>query len=353
MNALACHLIDRADRLGRFGRESDAALLYREASALAPDSDTRYAALVGLSRSLLAVGDPNAIAACQEAIRGAPDCAAAYGILALAFEQHDRFDDAATAAAEACKREPTSLHLNCLAASIALRLHKFDRSVALASLALSIDPSCQRARALRWVARVSNGDDPGDLAPEQIVRICSPPPPPGFTTMAAFNSSLSAAITESELLAQNDTRNPLIGGRRLHDLFMLDPQLAEAMRAMLEGHAEIYPTSIAGRSRPRRTAIRAWANVMQSGDYEAAHIHERGWLSAVYYPAIPEAGMTGGEIVFGPHELGDDLPPPPRFVVRPEPGQLILFPSWLYHSTLPFLGAGLRVSIAVDFVPVD
>jgi hypothetical protein len=32
----------------------------------------------------------------------------------------------------------------------------------------------------------------------------------------------------------------------------------------------------------------------------------------------------------------------------PKVGQLILFPSYFYHATIPFTGSGRRVSIAFD-----
>jgi hypothetical protein len=38
-------------------------------------------------------------------------------------------------------------------------------------------------------------------------------------------------------------------------------------------------------------------------------------------------------------------------VVRPERGKLVVFPSHLWHETLPFAAAGRRVSIAFDVLP--
>jgi len=35
-------------------------------------------------------------------------------------------------------------------------------------------------------------------------------------------------------------------------------------------------------------------------------------------------------------------------VLRPEEGVLLLFPSYLFHRTLPFAGEGERISISFD-----
>jgi hypothetical protein len=37
--------------------------------------------------------------------------------------------------------------------------------------------------------------------------------------------------------------------------------------------------------------------------------------------------------------------------VRPVEGLLVLFPSYLYHRTIPFEGDAPRISVAFDFVP--
>ena len=59
-----------------------------------------------------------------------------------------------------------------------------------------------------------------------------------------------------------------------------------------------------------------------------------------------------GCIQFGqpPAELKLDLPP--RRVIRPEPGKLALFPSYLWHGTVPFEDAQPRVTIAFDMTPL-
>jgi hypothetical protein len=67
-----------------------------------------------------------------------------------------------------------------------------------------------------------------------------------------------------------------------------------------------------------------------------------GWISSAYYVALPPsmsrapAGETAGCIQFGepPAELRLDLGP--RRVIRPRVGGLVLFPSYIWHGTVPF-----------------
>ena len=38
-------------------------------------------------------------------------------------------------------------------------------------------------------------------------------------------------------------------------------------------------------------------------------------------------------------------------LLRPKPGLLLLFPSWLSHAVRPYRGAGVRISIAINMTP--
>ncbi|HIO46624.1 TPA: hypothetical protein EYN23_04625, partial [Candidatus Poribacteria bacterium] len=41
----------------------------------------------------------------------------------------------------------------------------------------------------------------------------------------------------------------------------------------------------------------------------------------------------------------------PQGTVKPEPGLLLLFPSYYFHRTVPFKGCEKRISIAFDVEP--
>ena len=47
--------------------------------------------------------------------------------------------------------------------------------------------------------------------------------------------------------------------------------------------------------------------------------------------------------------LGDAEPEVRR--IRPQEGRLVLFPSFVYHETVPFESQAHRISIAFDAVP--
>ena len=101
----------------------------------------------------------------------------------------------------------------------------------------------------------------------------------------------------------------------------------------------------------------AWANVLRFGEYNSLHSHPNAFWSGVYY-------VTGNEPVdsrpfSGRLELIDPRPGAGltyaeltnlygRFLINPQPAQVVIFPAWLQHQVHPYFGEGPRVSIAFN-----
>jgi uncharacterized protein (TIGR02466 family) len=100
----------------------------------------------------------------------------------------------------------------------------------------------------------------------------------------------------------------------------------------------------------------AWYVKMSQGGHLTSHIHETGWLSGVVYLAIPRdrpAGSLAGGIEFSTDGDGyprehDDFP---RKTLLPGVGDIVLFPSSLFHRTIPFESNEERICIAFDVKP--
>ena len=101
--------------------------------------------------------------------------------------------------------------------------------------------------------------------------------------------------------------------------------------------------------------VGSWSVRLSPNGHHASHVHPEGWISSAYYARLPEETRAddashGGWIQFGvpPEHLGISLPP--RRLVQPVPGRLVLFPSYMWHGTVPFR-QGDRLTAAFDFLP--
>lgn len=103
--------------------------------------------------------------------------------------------------------------------------------------------------------------------------------------------------------------------------------------------------------KPRDRSVRfagSWSVRLRDAGYHTSHVHPQGWISSALYVSLPEAAPHAGWLTLG-------QPPPslpalePRFI-EPKAGRLVLFPSWMWHGTVPF-PAGERLTVAFDVAP--
>ena len=107
---------------------------------------------------------------------------------------------------------------------------------------------------------------------------------------------------------------------------------------------------------PARWTLNGWGVILQAQGHQRAHIHPSGWLSGVYYVRVPRAvgsASQQGWIEFGepPANIGCRRVHQTRRVA-PEAGRMLLFPSYVYHRTIPFQDSENRISFAFDVVPL-
>jgi len=95
----------------------------------------------------------------------------------------------------------------------------------------------------------------------------------------------------------------------------------------------------------------AWSVRLNGGGFHINHIHPEGWLSSAFYVRTPKS-LEGYE---GALKLGEPGPPTlpalgAERLIKPEPGMLVLFPSYMWHGTVPFSSGEERLSCAFDIV---
>ncbi|AFV00612.1 putative 2OG-Fe(II) oxygenase [Simiduia agarivorans] len=133
-------------------------------------------------------------------------------------------------------------------------------------------------------------------------------------------------------------------------------QLQSKIMAAVSAHSQ-YLATVVDQSHPLFRHgqdirfVSSWSVKLKPGGAHVNHIHPKGWLSSAFYIALPsesEKAAGGGCIQFGqpPEVLGLNLPP--RRVIQPNVGNLVLFPSYMWHGTTPFYDAEQRMTVAFD-----
>jgi Tfp pilus assembly protein PilF len=180
------------------------------------------------------------------------------------------------------------------------------------------------------------------------------------TTLTALHTARREPVNQS-LRHGSQTSGHLFGRR--------DPvigALRDAIAAAIADGMQRQRTALPDDARHpflsrRRSTVRfvgSWSVQLASSGRHVEHFHPQGWLSSAFYVALPPSVLASsghadaaGCIQFGqpPQDLGLGLGP--RRTVRPREGRLVLFPSYLWHGTVPFSDVAPRLTVAFDAVP--
>ncbi len=254
-------------------------------------------------------------------------------------------------------------------ADVYLKENNGAAALGVAEEALARIPGNTRALAAKGAALLSLGRHK-DLAAhhdlDRLVRLSPCEAAPGFADMAAFHRALADHILQHPTLESDPLGLATRAGRHTGEL-LIEPKgpigaLEQMIVAAVQDYARTFPADpthpFLGQA-PARWSLTIWAVVLGSEGYQVPHLHPSGWLSGVYYVAVPpglaaSSNSHEGWIEFGrPPQLAPDEACPDLRLIRPEPGLMVLFPSYLYHRTVPTGQADLRISIAFDVLPHD
>ncbi|HEV2748603.1 MAG TPA: putative 2OG-Fe(II) oxygenase [Allosphingosinicella sp.] len=98
----------------------------------------------------------------------------------------------------------------------------------------------------------------------------------------------------------------------------------------------------------------SWSVRLLAAGHHANHIHPMGWFSSALYVALPMQEESGpppaGWLTLGQPQAELGVPLDPFRLIEPKPGRLVLFPSTMWHGTMPIVG-GERMTVAFDVAP--
>ena len=309
-----------------------------------------------------------AIEAFQTAIAGDPNLSAAYGNLGNAEQKRGNIEAASAAYEKAVALNPQDVLSYVSFGLTQLRLGRSREAAEIFERTLARMGPERRAAAWLPFARAQEfGEMPVGYRAElgKLVTRTALARPEGYDSMAAFNAALAAALQDdTSLVWEPQGKATRKGGQT--GLLLDNPRepfiaFEKILRAAIDAHFDSIKREPGHPYRgqiPQTYQLDLWGTVLSEGGHQHSHIHVGGWMSGVYYVALPPT-MGKGETHDGWIEFGH---PPPEFEAKFEPqtllyepraGDAFFFPSYLFHRTLPFSGDAPRISLAFDVKPTS
>jgi uncharacterized protein (TIGR02466 family) len=178
---------------------------------------------------------------------------------------------------------------------------------------------------------------------------------------APLRDALLNALNLTEISARKQGR--LYNGMQSSgNLFARSEAPFRQLAKEVKKHFERYRDQFKGescaliRQFPRKLQFESsWYLKMRQGGHLTSHIHETGWISGVLYLQLPSRPPSSdeGNIEFSLD--GDNYPRRhenfPSKVIPVSVADIVLFPSSLFHRTIPFDSDEERICVAFDLSP--
>jgi tetratricopeptide (TPR) repeat protein len=318
----------------------------------AADDRAAPEALLVLGRAALDVGEEQLAV---DALRGAADAglSSALGYLAEALFRLNRPDEALDAALRMLAGRPTDFAALQVIAHVLFQRGEIDRLLRLAA-----DLRSKGAWGGWLSAAVASAA--ATLGMEDDFRNLYDSSRWFSTGKIAVSGDFNKRLAD-ELLALRPSAKTMridglerVGGSASQELFVKLRQAVESYVAQRQNLSD-DPVMM---HRPPEALLTGWAILTEDHKHHGWHIHQAGWISGVYYIEVPDLDCSrdelAGTIEFGPYPFAENEKKlrPYRWRVRPEPGLLLLFPSYFAHRTWPTRLPDHRICVAFDVRPV-
>ncbi|PCI53324.1 MAG: hypothetical protein COB36_12870 [Alphaproteobacteria bacterium] len=249
-------------------------------------------------------------------------------------------------------------------AQAALVLEKYDECQNLIQSAFNQSPNNQLLLALTASLQRARGENHHTLFNyDHFVRLYDLQAPPGYSSIETFNADLKSRLNELHLSQSAPINQSFRGGTQTDiDLFFINDPILKAFFSAIDapirdyieviGNQKNHPLSRRNTGQYRING--SWSVRLSPHGHHMNHVHSLGWISSSYYVDIPDvvenSNRHEGWIKFGePGIIG--LNHKVEKFIRPRAGQLLLFPSYMWHGTVPFSGKHTRMTLPFDIVP--
>lgn len=185
--------------------------------------------------------------------------------------------------------------------------------------------------------------------------------PKGWNTLEHYLNDLEQELDEEHQFREHPFFLSVRHGSQLASITSSNKTamraFSEAIQAPLAEYLKQLGSSegvLQARNTGKAKIHSAWSVKLYPDGYHVNHVHQEGWLSSACHIRLYENTSeqdNAGWLKFG--EPGPITKPALSAdkIVKPERGKIVIFPSYMWHGTIPFSGKNSRLTVATDLVP--
>ena len=302
----------------------------------------------------------------RDGLRHSIESSALKSLLAYTMEGQGRWEEALKMHAAAAKMPDAVPNQLISYGRALLACQQPEEALRQIQAGAALTPFNQRALAYLGLCWRLLGDERDDVLNDYdtLVRAYEIPVPEGYSSSAEFNQRLQAVLEPLHIGLRHPAEQTLRGGTQTSgNLFdRRDPEIVALMTSLttcIEDYIGRFPRNDNHPLFIRRSEnfefSASWSVRLANCGYHTMHTHPLGWISSSYYVQVPhevaEGDEHGGGIKFGEPDIDIGEAGKARLKIQPSAGRLVLFPSYMWHGTVPFESDEPRMTTPFDVVP--
>ncbi len=234
----------------------------------------------------------------------------------------------------------------CEQAKFAIQLGEFGTAQSLLEKVLQAQPNSQLA--LAWLSVVFQATDKQKhhaLCNPDFILTTNLSAPGGYQDTEDFLKALESCLLTLHQGKQAPSEQTLVNGSQIsggllnRDIEIISKARTQLLRDIDKclNKLDLDPEHpFLAHLRKEKCITGSWSVKLTEQGFHVSHIHPAGWISVVLYINTPNDDSNNGVIEFGRPPLAPPYDFPPFKTVKPQRGQIVIFPSYFWHGTQPF-----------------
>ncbi|MBT8471188.1 MAG: tetratricopeptide repeat protein [Marinicaulis sp.] len=187
--------------------------------------------------------------------------------------------------------------------------------------------------------------------------------PPGWKTLQNYLNDLIAALDHAHRFKTHPFYQSVRHGSQISSIVGSDNPALRAFPTAAAGPVRRFVEAAGAGTDPLRSRnlggfrlFSTWSISLPPNGFHVNHVHPEGWLSSACHlrPAEKDSDDEhAGWLKFGEPGVPTSPSLPPERFVEPEPGVMVIFPSYMWHGTVGFSKGDARLTVAADITPAE
>lgn len=301
----------------------------------------------------------------QAAIKMSPDNHKLRLVSARILKEADKFDEALAELRHASKLAADSTSVMAALAETLLGVGDGKGALKIIKKLIKNDDQYMGWWALKADALKLTGSDEYHWLYdyERLLLVSGIDVPDGYASIKDFNEALLHDLEKYHRGKEHPLDQSMrLGTQTVGNIFDVQVktilQLKQAMSDQIQEFLSNLPDDKRHPAlRNRSTSfefIGSWSVRLRKEGFHTNHNHPEGWFSGPYYVALPDVvkqqDNQQGYLKIGEPGFKALEPLSAGRILAPEEGSFVLFPSYMWHGTVPFESEQYRVSLSQDLI---